>query len=198
MITFYFLRHGIKKSVPFDPPLTEVGMKQAELTAEYLKTIPFKTIVASPKLRTRQTAKATAGKIGLQIVLDERLQERLEWEHGKSLEEFFEEWWKTDRDRKYQPKKGESSYNKGVQMRQVLDEFSKKHTEGNILFVTHGGSIGDLLRNLFIEEDIPLYKTDPKSGTRYIELLECSLTVVQLEGDKYKLLRINDTSHLSK
>ncbi len=196
MITFYFLRHGTKQFIPFDPPLTELGLRQADMTAEFLKTISFKLIISSHKLRTQQTAKAVAKKTGIEVMTDKRLQERLEWEIDKSFEEFLKEWWKTDRDRRYKPEKGESSQGKGLLMRGVIDEISEKYKEGKFLIVTHGGSIGDLLRNLFTEEAIP-HKTDSVSDTRFIELLECSLTIIQKSKDKFKLLELNNTSHLS-
>lgn len=196
MVTFYFLRHGKKQSIPWDPPLTELGLRQAETTAEFLKTIPFKSIISSQKLRTQQTAKAVAEKMGIEVIIDKRLQERLEWEGDMSFEEFLEEWWKTDRNRKYKPEKGESSQNKGFLMRGVIDEISEKYKEGNFLIVTHGGSIGDLLRNLFTEEKIS-HKTDFVSGTRFVELTECSLTIIQRSKDKFKLIQLNSATHLS-
>jgi len=154
MLTFYFIRHGQKEAVPFDPPLTKIGVKQAELTAGYLKTIPFKAIVASQKTRVQQTTQIIAKQLKLSISVDERLQERLEWENDVSFEKFMEEWNKTDIDRTYQPKRGKSSSDNGKQMKEIIDEMSNTYKEGNVLVVTHGGSIGDLLRCLFTEEAI--------------------------------------------
>lgn len=56
MITFYLIRHGQKEVIPFDPPLTTVGIKKAEVTAESLKDIPFKEVIVSPKTRTKEAA----------------------------------------------------------------------------------------------------------------------------------------------
>lgn len=196
MLTFYFIRHGTKESFPFDPPLTELGVKQAELTAKRLKNIPFKTIIASHKLRTQQTAQIIAKHLNLPIFMDSRLQERLEWEHGESFDKFITEWNKTDIDRNYQPKKGESSRNKGKQMKEVIDELSDVHKDGNVLIVAHGGSIADLLRHIFTQENLP-HKINPVSGARYMELLECSVTIIQKFGNKYKLLKLGDIVHLS-
>lgn len=195
MLTFYFIRHGQKETIPFDPPLTELGVKQAETTAEHLKNISFDKIIASPKLRTRQTAEIIAKSHSLQVFSDIRLIERLEWENDESFDKFLTRWNKTDIDRKFQPKKGKSSYSNGQQMRKVIDELSKIYRSGNMLIVTHGGSIGDLLRNLFAEE-ILNHKTEPISGARYIEILECSITKVQKRDGKYILKRVNDTTHL--
>jgi broad specificity phosphatase PhoE len=196
MITFYLVRHGQKEAIPFDPPLTTVGVKQAEVTAEVLKHIPFKEVLASPKMRTKQTAEIIAKPHSLPVHTDERLIERLEWENDETFDEFIAEWNKTDIDRLYLPKKGMSSKTNGERMKNILDELSEKHKDGNILIVSHGGTIGDLLRNLFTEEAIE-HKTEPVSGARYIDILECGVTTIKKNGDKYELIKIGDISHLS-
>lgn len=196
MITFYIVRHGQKEAVPFDPPITIIGEKQAEATAEYLKNTLFKLVLASPKLRTKQTAEIIAKPHFLPVNTDERLIERLEWENDESFDEFITEWNKTDIDRSYLPKKGMSSKVNGEQMKQLLDELSEKHQAGNILLVTHGGTIGDILRNLFTEEAIE-HKTEPISGARFIDILECGITTIRKNDDKYELMKIGEISHLS-
>lgn len=196
MLTYYFIRHGTKEAIPFDPPLTETGIKQAEVTAEYLKGISFKIVIASPKLRTKQTAEIISKPHSLPIITDNRLIERLEWENDESFDNFITEWNKTDIDRKYQPRKGLSSSSNGEQMKKFLDELSNQYHDGDILIVTHGGTIGDLLRQLFTEKAI-IHKTEPISGKKYIDILECSITTIQKNEEGYKLLNLNNISHLS-
>lgn len=196
MITFYLVRHGKKEKNPFDPPLTDVGLHQAQTTAKFLQNISFNEIVASPKLRTKQTAEAIAKPHSLTMSEDSRLLERLEWENEESFDEFIAEWRKTDLDRKHAPKKGNSSVDKGILMRKVLDELSAKHAEGNVLIVTHGGAIGDLLRNLFGEENLP-HIIDPITNAPHIKIFECSITKIEKDNDGYKLVQISDVSHLS-
>lgn len=197
MTTFYLIRHGLKESIPpLDPALTTLGVKQAEATADYLKTIPFQRIIASPMKRTKQTAEIIAKEIKLPISTDERLIERMEWEQKQSLDVFLAEWDKTDKDRSYVPPFGESSINKGKSMKEVIDELVKKYSDGNILIVSHGGAIGDLLRNLLGEENIPHVK-NPLSGATYIDILECSITIVEKDKDSFRLKKLGDISHLS-
>lgn len=196
MITFYLVRHGQKEAIPFDPPLTTVGLKQAEVTAEFLKGIQFNEVLASPKIRTKQTAEIIAKPHGLPVNTDIRLIERLEWENDESFDEFIAEWNKTDIDRSYLPRKGMASKTNGERMKELLDELAKKHNDGNILIVSHGGTIGDLLRNLFREEAIE-HKTEPNSGAHYIDILECGITTIKKNDNKYELLKIGDISHLS-
>jgi broad specificity phosphatase PhoE len=174
---FYLVRHGVKEPIPVDPALTKIGIKQAEVTAAYLTTIPFQAIITSPKIRTYQTAEIIAKKLKLPLSTDERLVERMEWEQDEPLDVFLADWDKTDKDRNYQPTHEYSSTGKGKHMKEVLEDLSQKYQKGNILLVTHGGAIGDLLRNLFTEETIP-HVTNPTSGATYIDILECSVTII--------------------
>jgi len=197
MTTFYVVRHGLKETIPpLDPNLTLLGVKQAETTADYLKTISFQAVIASPMNRTKQTAEILAKEITPSISTDERLVERMEWEQKQSLDAFLDEWDKTDKDKSYLPPFGTSSVNKGKLMREVIEEVAKQYTDGNILIVSHGGAIGDLLRNLFDEETIPHLK-NPISGATYIDILECSVTVIEKDKDIFKLKKLGEISHLS-
>ena len=63
----YFIRHGESKSNlitqfagSLDMPLTEKGEKQAELTAEFLRDVPFTAVYASDLSRAYATGLATA------------------------------------------------------------------------------------------------------------------------------------------
>lgn len=196
MTSFYLIRHGQKEAIPFDPPLTAIGIKQAEVTADCLKDVSFKVVFVSSKLRAKQTAEIIAKPHSLPISLDDRLIERLEWENSESFDEFIVEWAKTDNNRSYQPTIGDSSINKGKKMKEVIEELAAKYEEGNVLVVTHGGAIGDLLRNLFSEENIR-HEIDPVTGAPHIQISECSITIVQKDTHGYKLDKLNDISHLS-
>lgn len=196
MLNFYLIRHGAKEAITPDPPLTAIGVSQAEVTAKFLQNVSFKEIVSSPRLRAKQTAKIIADNQKTNVSIDNRLIERLEWEPDETFSQFLDEWNKTDIDRDYQPRKGNSSSTNGKRLGNFLNELSANHKEGNILIVTHGGSIGDLLRYLFSEQDLE-HKTEANSGAKYIDVSECSITKIQKDDEGYKLLSINDISHLS-
>lgn len=48
-----------------DPPLTDIGMQQAEATARFLLQEPIDHVVTSPMLRARQTAAPLADALGI-------------------------------------------------------------------------------------------------------------------------------------
>ena len=197
MLTFYLIRHGQKEYLNGDPALTSLGQKQAEFTAAYLKGIPFKKIIASPRKRTVQTAEIIAQYTGIPVITDDRLRERMDWGEvpGETFDVFLAEWEKTDKDRNYVPTHGDSSKNAGERVRQVIEEVAREVTEGNVLIVTHGGVIGDFLRNIFSDAELPL-KTGENIDIRYLDILECSITIVKKEEEQYSLEIVNSIDHL--
>lgn len=82
---YYLLRHGEaisnKKNLlssypePFFNPLTPAGLAQIKALIPKLKRIGFDLIVASPLLRTKDTAELIAAELGLPINFDLRLRE---------------------------------------------------------------------------------------------------------------------------
>lgn len=88
-VTIYFMRHGetIFNALGrvqgwCDTPLTEKGVKQAQMLGEKLKNICFKIAFTSDSLRTRASAKEILeSNINGQIV-NEELPELREWFYG--------------------------------------------------------------------------------------------------------------------
>jgi probable phosphoglycerate mutase len=58
-----------------DPELTELGLRQAEATAEWLSEESFDAIYASPMLRAKQTAAPIADRHGLDVIYEEGIAE---------------------------------------------------------------------------------------------------------------------------
>jgi broad specificity phosphatase PhoE len=197
MVTFYIIRHGQKEGRSGDPSLDNVGKTKARATAEFLKDKQIKQIFSSPLKRTMDTAKIIAKELGLKVNVDSRLYERLNWgdRKGESYDDFWKEWQKTDLDRDYRPNYGYSSKESGQRLESVLQDIARdSRGNGNFLIVTSGGIIGDLLRNIFPEKILPL-KTNETSGAKYIEILECSVTVIK-KDKSYILEKIGNISHL--
>lgn len=65
------------------------------------------------------------------------------------------------------------------------------------MFVTHGGTIGDLLRTLFPCNELPIIH-NKKTGAKYIEILPGSVTVLEKEEGSYRLVRMNETTQPEK
>lgn len=198
MITFYLIRHGQKEEDFGDSPLTDVGIKQAEYTAKYLKDKNIEHIYASPLKRTIQTAKIIAGELHLEVSTDGRLRERMNWgdKPNETFDQFMQECKKTDLDRDYQPSHGDSLRKAGHRLKSFLHDVLKSISQGTILVITCGGTIGDFLRNVFPEKNLPILK-DGVSRARYIDILNCSVMVVEKNRGKFLLKQIGAINHLS-
>ena len=59
-----------------DLPLTPLGLTQAEKLADRVESLDVDVILSSPMLRARQTAQASANRLGLPIEVDQRLIEQ--------------------------------------------------------------------------------------------------------------------------
>lgn len=70
-----FLRHGDKDRESPERGLTQKGMEEAEQTAEFLKDKDFDEIYCSNMLRAKQTAEKISNKKGIDIKIDESLNE---------------------------------------------------------------------------------------------------------------------------
>lgn len=192
MPTLYLIRHGTRINRSEETLLSPLGVKQAKQTAKYLLQKNIKNIYASPLPRTQQTANIIAQSLNLPVKLDDRLKERMIYDakHGETFEEFLLEWDKTMGDRNYVPLYGNSAFETGRKFTQFLEEI----TEDSVL-ISHGGAIGDLLRNLF--GDAPLtFLNDKEKNLMWVQISECSITEIFKEGNNFTLKRMNDTTHL--
>lgn len=197
MVTFYLIRHGQKEGSAGDPHLSKFGKIKTKHTAKFLKDKQIKQIFASPFNRTKETADIIAQELDLKINIDDRLRERMNWgdKKNESYEEFWKEWQKTDLDRDYRPSHGYSSKEAGRRLELFIqDSLKDANSNDAFLIVTHGGIIGDLLRNIFSEKDLPLVINEA-SKAKYLEILECSITIIKKDKD-FVLEKIGDISHL--
>lgn len=82
MKTIYIVRHGESEgNVAFvfqtkETPLTEKGKEQARFIAERVAKLPVEAVIASPALRTKETAAAIAERTGAKIEYSELFFER--------------------------------------------------------------------------------------------------------------------------
>lgn len=200
MKRFYIIRHGEKVRTPGDPPLSELGNIQAQRAAKYLQDFPITRIVASPILRTQQTAKHIADLLGLPYETNNLLKERVNWgdDPNQSFEEFLSMWVKSSQDRAWQPPVGDSSVSAGKRLEQVISDIHSIEDE-HIVLVTHGGITTDFLRNAFRSEELNRFISDFES-TLDENIKECSITIVEagLNNPKLKLVELAYIDHLNQ
>ena len=192
-MTCYLVRHGQQIRRPGDPGLTDIGRQQAQEAGEFFLDKNIKTIISSPLRRAIETTQRISSVIGVNYSENPDLIERMNWNNRfGSYEHFFSEWFKATSDRNYTPSSGDSSFQKGKRIQEVIDSL-KNAT--NVVLVTHGGSIGDYLRNIFSDHELKTLFKKTEFGKDY-QIMHCSIT--QLEFDNKPNLRIlNSTNHLS-
>jgi broad specificity phosphatase PhoE len=192
----YLIRHGDRLQEMGDPGLTKIGKQQANKVAAYLKDKKIDIVYSSPLLRTKQTAEIITKHIGVPLEFDELLRERVNWgdDSNQSYDEIISEWMRCTFDRKYMPSVGDSSVGCGKRIEKLVEQIQNKNFD-NVVFVTHGGSILDYLRNVFGDEYLVEF-----TGKDILELQQmvgvCSISILQVDKDSKILLSFGLTSHL--
>ncbi len=197
--TFYIIRHGEKVKTPGDSPLSKLGHKQTKRAGKCLKgSFPISKIVASPILRAQQTARHIADHFDIEVDTNDLLRERVNWgdDPDQTIEEFIDMWVKSNKEREWKPPVGDSSYDAGKRMEQLIEELLEDEHD-HIALITHGGIITDFLRNAFATEDLEKFIPDFES-TLDDNIGACSITIVEKYSDKpnLKLVDLAHTDHL--
>lgn len=189
MIKIGLIRHGCtdwnkegRAQGHSDIPLCEEGIEQARKLAERLEHEKWDVIYSSDLGRAAKTAVAIANKKGIELNLDTRLRER----HGGQIEgtteaERINKWGDNWRD-----------LDLGVEPRSEITErgmagikdMMKEHPNQNILIVSHGAFIKQLLRTWFPGQDMEA------------SLGNCSITVVETDGNEWNLALHNCVVHI--
>jgi isoleucyl-tRNA synthetase len=165
---YYVLRHGqahsnvqgiIEVGNDVTNELTEEGRSQIEAQIENIQREHIDMIIASPVLRSMQTAEIVSKLLGgVPVVCDERLRENnVGIFNGKKIDDYLAVNGKTDFLRmKYRPEGGETHEEIQNRMMAVLMDCEKEHAGKHILFVSHGGPLRMLIAgaSLKTEEEI--------------------------------------------
>ncbi len=178
-------------------PLTELGRKQAEATAERLAARPVDAIYASDLPRAMQTAEPLVQRTGAPFLTDAAIRERnigdLTGKTFGEIETQMPEVWRAllARDPAFRPPGGESSIDVRARVGAFLDGLWNRHGEGRIVLVSHGIAINQMLYHLLgmAPEELP-------HVVFHIE--NCSVQRVErrLDGSR-RIMAINDTAHLA-
>jgi probable phosphoglycerate mutase len=174
-----------------DPALSAEGQRQAELVGERLSTERVDAIYVSTLRRTTETAAPLAARLGLSPVVDPDLREVFlgEWEGGLfrqkvadrdpiALRMFAEQRWDVIPG-------AESSEALGARLRAAIERIVAAHADQRVVVVSHGGAIGEILRQAT--------NSDPWA---FVGADNASISHLVVNGDGWRLRRFNDCSHL--
>ncbi|PWV92493.1 putative phosphoglycerate mutase [Paenibacillus cellulosilyticus] len=202
MRTFYLVRHALKEKDVGDVAITAEGRLQAEATGRFFKGKTIDAIVASPLLRTKQTAAYMALSLGLEaavVVEDNRLRERANWGDlpGQSFDAFIAMWEQCTRDPSYIPPAGDSARQAGERFAAALLEIGDAAPHGSsVVIVTHGGVLTDFLVHYF--DEMELNRWHPEFVAVQSTLVpECSITQITYDDGQFRIERFASVEHLN-
>jgi broad specificity phosphatase PhoE len=203
----YFVRHGVTEwnrqrrfQGQLDVPLSEEGVKQADLVANWLadQQQHFTSIYSSDLLRARQTAELIGKRLGLTPVLSVALREINvgEWQgllYDEVNERYpgkIEEWYRTI-DRFTLPG-GESIPLVQARIFAFFEQLLEQHRGEAIIVVSHGMSLAALLAAIHEWDLVETYST---SRVRHGNTGVSAISIDTQTGEK-KLLFTNSVAHL--
>lgn len=166
MSDFVFVRHGQStwnlegrvQGQQHEPPLTELGRRQARAAAEKVRNLRAALLMSSDQVRAAQTAEIVATAVRLPVHYDAQLREH---DHGDltglTSEEALRKWG-SDLDTPYDPdavqgSSGESARQVGARVMAVLSSAQDSFPEGPVIVVGHGSAI-QLGIALLLDEDL--------------------------------------------
>lgn len=197
----YIVRHGQtefnlsqKLQGTCNSNLTELGVSEAKLLAEKLREVDFVKCYSSNLGRAVDTAKILIDGRDIPHVTDARMAEMSfgSWE-GKDKETLLQVWPDAYRiffeaPEKYVPEDGETYPEVFERAASVMPMLLKEAKDANILLVSHG---------VWIKVFITLAKDKPlKELWAPPYILNTALTIMESNGNEFKIVLEGDTSHL--
>lgn len=195
-MTLYFIRHADKGTEECyndslrhqDFPITDQGKRRAENLASYFELKEISIVYASEYLRAQQTAKSLASKKGLEIVIDNRLneidngiiEELSDEEIKEKYPSFWNDFFSYSKDVRFP--EGETGEEVKARQRSLLNELITRGK--NAALISHEGYIRLLICHLL---SLPVYE-------RYkFKIDYCGITEIEFCRDlgKWKIDRIN-------
>lgn len=174
-----------------DPPLDDLGERQAQAVGERLQTAPLAAIYSSPLIRARATAEAIAEHHRLTVQCDERLMERHlgDWAGltGDEANEHSPDVWANGNWRLNVPPGGESFGQVLERAVTVLGAIIAAHPNNRVAVVSHGGTLNAIWLHL-----LGLTAASPI----HFHTGNTSIARVRIEQGHVHILGVGDDRHL--
>lgn len=195
MTTFFLIRHASMDSlghriVGREPAihLNQQGRAEAQKLAARLAQLPVSAIYSSPMERAQETAKAIAGALGREVLIDEGLNEvdYGEWT-GKTFDELhrMSEWRRYNRRRNTaEIPGGESMPQLAERAWQTMEQLRKSHDAGVVILVSHAD---------WIRAAAAHYAEASLDVLQRFDVDPASISILRVDGQKGRVVRWNDT-----
>ena len=196
----YIVRHADKEKGEYynphlrhqDEPISQKGRLEAQKLVSFFTNRPVSAIYISGYLRTHQTAEFVAREMGLDPVIDDRLNEidngLIEGLTEAQIQREYPEVWEgfQARSADFRFPEGETGGEAQRRIQRFLDEKRRQHDGNEILLVSHDGLIRTLMCALF---QLPVYAR----WNFYIDFCGITEIVAQTGSFPWKLIRYNHT-----
>jgi probable phosphoglycerate mutase len=175
-----------------DPPLSEVGRRQAEQLALRLAGEPFDGLYVSSLRRTSETAAPVVERTGMTPVVDADLREVFlgEWEGGllrKMAADHDPLFQQVMKEQRWDLVPGaESRAVFGGRLRAAAERIVATHPGGRVLVFSHGAAIGELLAQASGAEPFAFLGAD-----------NASISKLVVAPERWIVRGFNDTAHLA-
>ncbi len=203
--TLYLVRHGqsIGNSLNrmlghTDLDLTELGYKQAEMTANALRDVNFAAIYSSDLLRAKNTAQASATLHNLDVITDEGLREIHlgKWEGAyksqldkEDLDLILNGWHKQYGE--FRCPGGEAVYDATMRVYVALEEIARKHEGQTVMATLHAG----VIRGFWgVISGIP----KEKWATETVFPSNSSYSIIEYDGEKFTPVSYSNDEHMGE
>jgi broad specificity phosphatase PhoE len=201
--TLYLLRHGATEANQADPPrlqgrrynppLTRLGIRQAEATRDFLAVRPIDLCYCSPLLRAVQTATIVAAPHGISPQTLDALTEcdigrweGLDWQSIRYLDaEAYHRFMSNPATTPYPG--GESFRDVYLRVAKAMEKLLHEHAGRSILVVSH-----HIVTRTYLAGLLGL----PLEQARQVSLDNCGISVVQREGERTTVTTLNAAFHL--
>ena len=144
MTNIYFVRHAQPDYAFAEAskrPLTEEGERDTLKVVEAMKDIRIDFAISSPYKRSYDTIKQTADEHGLDIIIDERLHERINGKNSNNIDMFRKRW----ADLSYSESDGECLQSVMDRNIAAVNDILDAHRDENIMVGTHGTALSTIL-----------------------------------------------------
>ena len=158
MTTLWLVRHGqtdwnVERRYQghSDTPLNAIGIEQAAQAAEALAGAHYAALYSSDLQRARVTAEAIGNRLGLEVLVDQRLREVHlgDWEGMLStdIQEQYPVEWEMRRQNLLhaRPPGGENIEELAARIWPVFDELAARHRGEHVIVVSHGMALATVL-----------------------------------------------------
>jgi broad specificity phosphatase PhoE len=190
------IRHGqmpATSDTRSDQPLTELGLRQADILGRFLASKPLHALYSSPALRAVQTAEGIGRHCGLdvQVIHDLRemdtfIPEGVDWDDLRQSEAYQAMNERFAKERRWEAYEGLRESGAGIRKRvtAVVDELVPRHTGQRIALVTHSPVVSCYIAAIL---------DSPYDSSASIQLT--GVTTILAAGDRRRILNVNSRTH---